>query len=500
MSVPLAQLLAGSGVQLSSSESETPIDGISYDSRTASPGDLFFALPGLKSDGSQFVGDAVQRGAAAVVVSSPVPTCPVPVIRVDDARCLMADASARFYSHPSEALKVIGVTGTNGKTTTAFLCRGILDAAMRRCGLIGTVKYVVGDEEIDAPRTTPESADLQGLLAKMRDNGCKAVAMEVSSHALDQKRVHGIEFDAAVFTNLTQDHLDYHKTMEAYFDAKASLFESLETQKKKGRARAVINADDRYGHLLLERLPKNVPVVTFGLGARADLRATDLRFDANGSQFHLQAKGRSYLVRLPLIGAFNVSNALAALAATAALGIEVRAAVAALANAAQVPGRLERVPARRNFQVFVDYAHTDDALRNVLKTLRELRPSRLIVVVGCGGDRDRAKRPLMASAAESLADWTILTSDNPRTEDPAAILAEMKKGLRHTRHEEILDRAEAIRRAVSKAGPGDIVLIAGKGHETYQEVNGERIPFDDVQVARLAIDSRRVDFGEEAAR
>jgi UDP-N-acetylmuramoyl-L-alanyl-D-glutamate--2,6-diaminopimelate ligase len=352
---------------------------------------------------------------------------------------------------------------------------------------------VVGGEEIPAPRTTPESIDLQEMFARMLDAGSRAVAMEVSSHALVQKRVRGIAFDAAVFTNLTQDHLDYHPSMDAYFDAKASLFDSLATQTAK-RGRAIINADDRYGHLLLERLAKGVRTVTFGRGVGADFRASAIRFDGAGTVFRLDAKGKSFLVRMPLIGLFNVYNALAALAAATNCGVELRAAIAALASAPQVPGRLERVPAKRNFHVFVDYAHTDDALRNVLRTLKELNPPRLITVFGCGGDRDKMKRPLMAAASEELSDWTVLTSDNPRSEDPDAILADVEAGMRRARFDKIPEREAAIRHAIDLAEPGDIVLIAGKGHETYQEFADRRIAFDDVEVAGKAISNKKSEF------
>ncbi len=496
MSVPLATLLSSTEVISRPAGTPKEITGLCYDSRKAEAGHVFFALKGLKEDGGAFVRDAVTRGASVVVSEKEIPESGAPVVIVADARESMADMAATFYGKPSQALKVVGITGTNGKTTTAFLTRHILDTQLRRTGLIGTIKYVVGDREEDAPRTTPESIDLQALLAEMCDVGCKAVAMEVSSHAIDQKRSRAIEFDAAVFTNLTQDHLDYHRTMDAYFEAKAALFDSLIVQKHK-KGRAIINADDRYGHLLTERVSKKLTTITYGLGVRSAFRATDVRFDSHGSTFHLAARGRTYLVRFPLIGAFNIYNALAALAASFTAGTELRAAVAALATAPQVPGRLERVPAKRNFQVFVDYAHTDDALRNVLRTLRELNPARLIVVVGCGGDRDRSKRPLMAAASEELADWCIFTSDNPRSEDPDRILADMKAGLRGTNHELISDREEAIERAVELAEARDIILIAGKGHETYQEFADGRVPFDDVKVAKKVIDSRRIDLGEE---
>lgn len=492
MSVHLSDLLAATAVSDTHADPNLRVEALCYDSRQCRPGALFFALRGVKDDGSHFVAQAVEKGAIAIVSDAALPACALPLIQVPDARIAMAEMAAAFYGRPADAMRVMGVTGTNGKTTTAFLVKHLLDEDQRRCGLIGTVKYCVGTREIDAPRTTPESVDLQELLAQMAAAGCKAVAMEVSSHALSQHRARGIAFDTAVFTNLTQDHLDYHRTMDAYFAAKSQLFEGLPNQKK--RARAVINTDDRHGRFLVERLEKKLPVITYGQGVRADFRATDVKFDATGSSFHLTAKGRSYLVRLPLIGSFNISNALAALAAVNAMGMELRAAVAALARAPQVPGRLERVAARRSFQVFVDYAHTDDALRNVLRTLRDLKPQRLITVFGCGGDRDRAKRPLMAAAAEEFSDWTILTSDNPRSEDPLRILADIRAGMRRKRYEEIPDRAEAIQKAVQLAGAGDIVLLAGKGHETYQEfAGGKRIPFDDGAVARRVIEAKRVE-------
>lgn len=402
----------------------------------------------------------------------------------------MADIAAVFHNHPDGALKCIGVTGTNGKTTTTFLARHILESASQRCGLVGTVKYIVGGVERPAPHTTPESLDLQEILAEIRDTGGRAAAIEVSSHALVQQRVRGIEFNAAVFTNLTQDHLDFHGTMDAYFEAKASLFEGLCTQATK-RGRAIINSDDRYGIRLIEQISKKSKVVTFGRNVHADYRATSIRIESKGTTFALETRGKSYLVRLPLIGLFNVYNALGAIAATVTCGVEARAAVDAIAKCPQVPGRLERVPCRRNFQVFVDYAHTDDALRNVLSTLRELQPARIITVFGCGGDRDRAKRPLMAKAAEELSSHIVITSDNPRSEDPERILDEIETGLRRKTHDRICDRETAIRHAVDLAGPGDVVLIAGKGHEKTQEAGGVKTPFDDVEIAQRAIADKK---------
>ena len=343
---------------------------------------------------------------------------------------------------------------------------------------------------LPAPRTTPESLDVHDLLWQMRSAGCKACAMEVSSHALVQARVRGVEFDAAVFTNLTQDHLDYHQTMEAYFEAKARLFSELAVQPKK-KGKAVINLDDRYGALLVQRFGKDIPIVTYGLGVQADFRASNVRIDFHGTSYQLDAGGKNYLVRLPLIGQFNVYNSLAALAAANAMGVDVRQGVLALATAHAVPGRLEAVPAQRQFRIFVDYAHTDDALLNVIKTCRELNPVRLIVVFGCGGSRDKTKRPRMGAVVDEHADYAIVTSDNPRQEDPSAIIEDIKPGMRRGNYETVVDRREAIFKAVAMAQPRDIILIAGKGHENYQEFADRTVPFDDVAVAREALEGKR---------
>ena len=484
----LRALLQASGIAPGLADPD--ISSLCYDSRLATPGCLFFALPGAKSDGAAFIAQAVERGAAAVVAEKAPAESNSPVVLVPNARAAMADVAAEFYDHPDRSLKCVGVTGTNGKTTSAFLAKHLFDAAGLHSSLVGTVKYIVAGEERPAAHTTPESIDLQQILAESRDRGARAVAMEVSSHALVQNRVRGVEFDAGIFTNLTQDHLDYHGSMDAYFEAKALFFEALAEQKTK-KARAVINSDDRFGQRLLDRFSKRIKTVTFGRNVHADFRASAIRQDLHGTQFALEARGKSYLVRTPLIGLFNVYNVLGALAAAMTCGVEIRRAIDALADAPQVPGRLERVPSRRNFQVFVDYAHTDDALKNVLQTLRDAGPARLIAVFGCGGDRDRAKRPLMAAAGEALADIVILTSDNPRSENPEDILSEMEKGLARRTHEKFVDREQAIRRAIELAGPGDIVLIAGKGHEKTQEFVDRKVPFDDVAVAARAISNKR---------
>jgi UDP-N-acetylmuramoyl-L-alanyl-D-glutamate--2,6-diaminopimelate ligase len=318
--------------------------------------------------------------------------------------------------------------------------------------------------------------------------------MEVSSHALAQDRPRGLEWNVAVFTNLTQDHLDFHGTMKSYFESKVKLFTGLVSQKKKRKPIAIVNIDDRYGEQLLDKIDKRVAVTTYGMGMRADFRASNYRVEPSGTSYQLDARGKSYLVRVPLIGRFNVTNSVAALAAANALGINLRDAVFSLGKSPQVPGRLELVPAKRQFQVFVDYAHTPDALGNVLKTLRELEPHRLIAVFGCGGNRDRQKRPLMAEIVDRHADHAIITSDNPRKENPDTIIAEIEKGFRSTHYEKIVDRTEAINRAVELARPHDVVLIAGKGHENYQEFADHTIPFDDIQVARRAIEDHPVEF------
>lgn len=475
---------------------EGPVDreitAIAYDSRRVKPGTIFVVLRGAKVNGTQFLEQAIASGAEAVVSETEELRTRATNVTVADARIALADLAAALFQHPARALKIAGVTGTNGKTTTTFLLKQICEATMHRCGLIGTVRYEVGDRILPAARTTPESVEVQELLWQMRSAGCKAVAMEVSSHALMQERVRGVEFDVAIFTNLTQDHLDYHKSMEAYFDAKARLFTGLAGQAKK-KGKAVINIDDRYGAKLVGRVEKEVPIITYGVGARADFRASNVRIDFNGTSYQLDAGGKSYLVRLPQIGQFNVYNSLAAIAGASVLGVDVRSAVLALAGAPAVPGRLEAVPAQRNFRVFVDYAHTDDALLNVIKTCRELNPARLIVVFGCGGSRDKTKRPRMGAVVDQHADFAIVTSDNPRQEEPLAIIEDIKPGMVRGNYEVIADRKEAIFKAIAMAAPRDIVLIAGKGHETYQEFADYTEPFDDVAVARQALEGKRVD-------
>jgi UDP-N-acetylmuramoyl-L-alanyl-D-glutamate--2,6-diaminopimelate ligase len=445
---------------------------------------LFVALRGVNTDGHRYVEAAVERGAAAVVFERETGLSPRATrIKVEDARLTLALAAARFYNHPSQQLKVVGVTGTNGKTTTAFMTRAILEAAGIGAGLLGTVQYQVGQRIIPAARTTPESVEIQDLMSQMLRAGCGGVAMEVSSHALDLHRVDGIDFDVAIFTNLTPDHLDYHQTMEEYFKAKSRLFASLGAMRKRGRA--VVNADDEYGRRLIAGLGGENAVVTYGVLSDAVIRATDVRVSADGTYFVVRTPQGSVPVLLPLIGRYNVHNALAAIGAAYALGIDLATAERALAKMPMVPGRLQRLETGQAFHVYVDYAHTEDALRNVLLTVNELTKGRLLCVFGCGGDRDAGKRAPMGAVACELADYSILTSDNPRTEDPRAIVRQIEAGFpagARGRYQVILDRREAIERALDLARPGDCVLIAGKGHETYQEFADTVVPFNDRQV------------------
>ncbi len=461
------------------------IKGVTHDSRQVKPGFIFCALSGQRDDGNRYIQDAIDRGAAAVVSgqATAVSRGQAAFIQARDPQETMAVLAAAYHGDPSRKLQVVGITGTNGKTTIAFMIRDILRAAGRKTGLVGTVEYEIGDRVIPAGRTTPEASDLQKMLAEMVAVGCRAAVMEVSSHALVQKRVAGIEFDVAVFTNLTHDHLDYHETVPRYFEAKASLFQGLARQGKK--AAAVINLDDPWGVQLAQLPGLAASLVTYGTGVAATVRAERIRVSARGSEAIVQSPWGPAAVKLSLLGRFNIHNALAALAAAGTLGIRPESAAETLAKMTAVPGRLEEIKTGQGFLVFVDYAHTEDALQNVLTTLRELAARRLIVVFGCGGNRDKTKRPRMGAVVARLADYAILTSDNPRGENPSAIIAEIQSGMQGTREYEVVeDRYEAIVKALSLAESGDVVLVAGKGHENYQEFANTVIPFDDRQVVR----------------
>jgi UDP-N-acetylmuramoyl-L-alanyl-D-glutamate--2,6-diaminopimelate ligase len=482
----LSELLARVEVRQQTGTAEARVALVACDSRQVKPGALFVALRGEKTDGNRFVFDAIEAGAAAIASELPRPDAPVRVtwIQVADARKALAIASANFYDRPAETLKLVGVTGTNGKTTTTYLVDSILRAAGHRTGLFGTIEYRTPRSSRAAKNTTPESLELQGFLAEVRDAGGTHAALEVSSHALAMDRVWGCPFAAAVFTNLTRDHLDFHKTFEEYFAAKRRLFEGT------GRGApgvVVVNSDDSYGAQLL---PLGQRRLTYGLknGAQVTTKRFSLAF--SGLEFTAQTPAGEIEVRSPLVGRINVYNILAAIGAAVGLGVERAAIEAGLRQLANVPGRFERVDEGQPYLVVVDYAHTDDALRNLIQTARELnKEGRIITLFGCGGDRDRTKRPLMGEAAGSLSDLVVLTSDNPRSEDPLRIINDALVGLQKSQANYLVepDRARAIERALDQATPGDIVLLAGKGHETYQIVGGKTFDFDDREVARGAL-------------
>jgi UDP-N-acetylmuramoyl-L-alanyl-D-glutamate--2,6-diaminopimelate ligase len=461
--------------------SDREIAGISCDSRTVGPGQIFVALRGEKDDGFSHALEAAARGAAAVVSDRPAPDAfPVPWVRVREPRRVLGQMAARLAGNPSEKLVLAGVTGTNGKTTTAMLLEGVLARRHGSAGFLGTVGYRTGRRDRTAPHTTPEAPLLQELLAEMVAAGTPAAAMEVSSHALALDRVAGTRFDVAVFTNLTRDHLDFHGDLETYFEAKRKLF----ALRKPGAA-AVVNAEDPWGR----RLAKEVapPVVTFSAGGDdADVRAENVVADLSGTSLDVAHAGGRFRVASPLLGRFNADNLLAAAAAGLALGAGEREIALGLASVTSVPGRLERVAAAEPRTVLVDYAHTEDALQRLLRAVRDLTDRRIVLVFGCGGDRDRGKRAPMGRIAGSLADVAIATSDNPRSEDPEAILSEVEQGLAAsgaTGYRRIADRREAIRTAIELADPGTVVVIAGKGHETVQVIGDRALPFDDRQVA-----------------
>jgi len=454
------------------------ITNLAYDTRAVTPGTLFFCVPGFTRDGHEFAQEAVAKGAVALVVERPLQTG-VPEIRVNSVRAAMAPAAAAFYEDPTKTLITVGVTGTNGKTTTAFLTRTILQADSRQTGLLGTVKSIIGGVEHEVVRTTPEAIDLQRTFRTMLDAGDQAVAMEVSSHALELHRADAIHFDASVFTNLTQDHLDFHETMEDYFAAKRRLFAA-----EPGAA--VINVDDMYGRRLAADL--KAPV-TFAIERAATYAAHEVNTGLEGSRFTLRSPEGEFEFRSPLRGLFNVYNVLAAVAAARAVGAPIETAKTAIETAEQIPGRFEPVDEGQDFAVIVDYAHTPDSLDNVIKAARSLTDARVHVVFGAGGDRDRGKRPLMGEIAARLADRVIVTSDNPRSEDPGKIIEEILQGA-GSAATAIPDRREAIAEAIAAAHQNDVVVIAGKGHEQGQEfADGHKIPFDDVTVAREVLRS-----------
>lgn len=461
--------------------------GITCDSRRVRPGYIFIAINGHKFDGKSFIEDAIGKGAVGVVSEQEDRVrADICHIRVADARCSMADLACAFYGRPSEKLQVVGITGTNGKTTISYIIRDMLNTAGRTPGLLGTVEYKIGARTIPAVQTTPNAPELQMMLSQMVGAGCRSVVMEVSSHALEQERTRGIDFDVAVFSNLTRDHLDYHKTPDAYFDAKSRLFRNLGLGCKK--ALAVINVDDPRGKQLIEISAEHADVLSYGMNTEADVRADNIEVSSAGSSFHVYSPWGMSEVRMNMMGRFNVSNALAAITACGWLGLSMNVMVDSLLELSGIPGRLEEIETKKGFQVFIDYAHTDDALGHVLRTLGEIVHNRLIVVFGCGGNRDTTKRAVMGEIAGTLATHTIVTSDNPRKEEPGAIISQICSGFREGDSFEVMEnREDAIRRGLKMAQKGDIVLIAGKGHERFQELVNTTVPFDDRQVVKNII-------------
>ncbi len=465
---------------------DRPISGLAIDSRRVVPGNLFFAIPGRRADGATFIDEAVSRGAVAIVTQKLPGHAPARVtfIEVADVRTALARVAQRYYKFPDRDMTVVGVTGTNGKTTVTHLIKHFLNGD-QRVGLIGTINYDLGARTVPSFRTTPESLDIYGMMAQMRDAGCRQAVMEVSSHGIDQQRVLGLQFGAAVFTNLTRDHLDYHQTLEAYFAVKTKLFTGGTGTVPKV---AIVNLDDPYGEKLAGQIPAGVKAVTFGENPRALVRAENVALNFKNTTFRLVWPGGTLEIDSPLIGRYNVSNLLAAIATAWGLGRDPVVFLARLRAFGGVAGRMERIEEGQPFNVLVDYAHTDDALRNALGMLRAITPGRLLVVFGCGGNRDRTKRPLMVKAVQEFADFAFATADNPRSEVLAQIFADMKAGV--TAPGKISwteDRRRAISLALDAAKAGDCLLIAGKGHESYQEFADTVIPFDDRQVVRELI-------------
>ncbi len=471
----LKELLAGLEVLSAGADMETEIAGVSYDSRQVKPGDLFAALSGYTVDGHRFIPQAMASGAAAVLCQVPPEEEGIPYVRVADSRRALAVTGANFFGHPADAMTMVGVTGTNGKTTTTYLLKAILEARGEKTGLIGTNQNMIGAEALPTERTTPESFELQKLFAQMRDAGCTHVVMEVSSHALYLDRVFGVRYKVGVFTNLTQDHLDFHKSMEAYCDAKALLFRNCET--------GVVNAADPWTPRLMKG--SACGITTFSSAGGADRRAEDAVLAADHVAFTAVRGGQRVPVRVNIPGRFMIDNTLGVLGAALALGIPLEESAAVLARVPHVKGRVEVVPTPgKDYTVLIDYAHSPDSLENVLSTVKGFAKGRTIALFGCGGDRDRTKRPKMGRAAAGIADFLVVTTDNPRTERPADIIADILPGLEGTGtpYEVIEDRVEAIHWAMDHAGAGDVIVLCGKGHETYQEVGHEKHHMDEREI------------------
>lgn len=477
----LSKVLEGVGCSMRGVPGDPEISGVAYDSRQVKPGFLFVCISGFKTDGHLFINDAVEKGAVAIVAEKETSECNLPIVLCENTRHALALVAGNFYEHPSRSMRLIGVTGTNGKTTTTHLIKAILEEAGKKTGILGTLYARVGDKSFDLGHTTPEAPDIESFLRVCQEQHADYVVMEVSSHALVLNRVDALNFNVAVFTNLTQDHLDLHETMEAYRDAKLKLFENIE--KSFGNF-SIINGDDEYGPVFIAQAG-GIPI-SYGIDKKARTMAKDVRVTLKGSSFAVVHSEGSFNVEMKLIGLFSVYNALAAIAFALTEGIAVEIIQSALARVNGVPGRFEQVQCGQDFTVVVDYAHTPDGLENILKTARGILESRLITVFGCGGDRDRGKRPLMGEIAARFSDFTIVTSDNPRSEEPQDIINDIVPGVekvKDSRYAIIVDRREAIRHAIHLARPGDLVVIAGKGHETYQLIKGQVYDFDDRLVA-----------------
>ncbi len=479
----ILELMQGIDYQLLKGALETEVMGLAYDSRQVKPGYLFVCIPGLKTDGHEFAGQAIANGATVIVAEKELAISEdVSLITVADCRNVLALLSSNFFCQPSEALRVVGVTGTNGKTTTTHLIQAILEEAGRKTGILGTLYARIDDTEMDLGRTTPESLNIEEFASMVREKQGQYLIMEVSSHALDLGRVDRILFDVAVFTNLTQDHLDYHKTMNEYKDSKLKLFRQLGDEKGKF---AIINADDPVAQDFIKA--SGARCYTFAINNPADIRAIKLETNLKGSRFTVVSKNEEFEINMKLIGLFSVYNALAAISFAICEGIDSAVIKAALGKLEGVAGRFEQVDCGQNFSVVVDYAHTPDGLENILKTGQEIKKNRLITVFGCGGDRDRTKRPQMGRIAAQYSDFSIVTSDNPRSEEPEAIIDDILPGMdtiENAHYAKIVNRRDAIEHAIRLARKGDLVIIAGKGHETYQLVKDQVLHFDDREVAR----------------
>lgn len=480
----LKELLQGIGVLESTVDPDLEIKNVYYDSRQVTKDSLFVAVSGFAADGNRFIPTVLEKGAAAVVTAKK-PQGDIPYVLVDSDRLALAMLGCNFYGHPGKSMTMIGVTGTNGKTSVTLLLKQVLEKCLgAKVGLIGTMANMIGQESIPTERTTPESFALQGLFAQMRDAGCTHVVMEVSSHAVALERIGGIFFDVAAFTNLTEDHLDFHKTMEAYCQAKAELFRRCR--------RAVVNVDDSYAHRILAAAA--CPVVTTSVAAPSQLQAREVALDARGVRFTAVSAGEQARVCLPIPGRFTVYNALTVLGIARCLGLSLSDSAAALGEAKGVKGRVEVVPTPgKPYSILIDYAHTPDGLENVLRSVRDFCKGRLIAVFGCGGDRDPKKRPIMGKIGVQLSDIAIITSDNPRTEDPMAIIADILKGVKKEFGEYIVmeDRRSAIRYAMDIGEKNDIIVLAGKGHETYQDIGGRKLHLDErEEVAQYLRESR----------